>query len=131
MAVHSNSVGADGISLKMLSQRRLTILPNLTHIFNFGIQTAVFPFDWKRDHIIPEQGTDMESIALARLQTRNEVYEIFVECRDKFGAIFCIPFNVLKFDPIIIKPENLSECCSNEDANTIEITLRRIGKITL
>ncbi|KAK9747251.1 hypothetical protein QE152_g5487 [Popillia japonica] len=73
----------------------------------------------------------MESIALARLRTSVEHYRVFVEYCGKFEAIFCIPFDRVKFDPILISGENLCQFSSHENGNIIEIKLVRIGTISI
>jgi hypothetical protein len=52
-SITSKSVGCDGVSLSLLRLCLEPILPLLEHIFNFSLQTGVFPDIWKAAHIKP------------------------------------------------------------------------------
>lgn len=62
----------------------------------------------------------MESTALAWFRAGVVYYQVFVDECDKFDAILCVPYDV-KFDPILITPENMNELCCKENANITEI----------
>lgn len=52
-AISSSAVGNDNICLRMISPILLTLLPVLTHIFNYSLFSCTFPEVWKQAHIIP------------------------------------------------------------------------------
>lgn len=52
-AIHSDAIGSDGISRKMLTLSLHTILPVLCHILNNSLSSCTFPKVWRSSHVIP------------------------------------------------------------------------------
>jgi len=52
-SIHSNAVGPDGVSIKMIRLCCPFILAYLEHIFNYCILNSLFPSCWKLSNIIP------------------------------------------------------------------------------
>lgn len=53
MAIKSNAIGEDGISLRFVKLVLPFILGTLTHIVNHCFTTACFPTEWKKALIVP------------------------------------------------------------------------------
>ena len=52
-AAHSHAIGSDGVQLGQLKDRLPVILCLLVHIFDFSLQSGVFPSPWKRALVRP------------------------------------------------------------------------------
>lgn len=52
-SISSKAQGVDGISITMLKQCLVHIIPVLCHIFDHCLQHGVFPSIWKKAQIIP------------------------------------------------------------------------------
>ncbi|CAH1995005.1 unnamed protein product [Acanthoscelides obtectus] len=86
LSVKSTAVGADGISISMLLYSCPTILPYLTHIFNYCLKFNVIPKIWKLAQVIPipkksnpEDVGDLRPISI--LCTPSKVFEVILDAR--------------------------------------------------
>ena len=52
-SIKSDATGSDGINRKMILLLLNTILPVLSHIFNFSLSSGEFPSAWRKAHVLP------------------------------------------------------------------------------
>lgn len=83
LSINSKATGVDGKSITMLLHCFSFILPTLTHLVNFCIETPTFPGVWKRATLVPlpkvsapHNLTDLRPVRI--LPTISKVIEIIL-----------------------------------------------------
>lgn len=75
MAVKSNAIGYDDINPKFFKILLPSLLPFVTHIFNFIIMSSTFPTKWKHAKIIPIPKSNKEYRPIAILCYLSKILE--------------------------------------------------------
>lgn len=102
----SCSCGVDSVSLRMLALCCPTLLPILSHLFNFCLTSNVFPCTWKTARVIPipknnrpTSFTDLRPISI--LPVLSKILERLVErqLRDHISSFHLLPGTQSGFRP--------------------------------
>jgi hypothetical protein len=97
MSITSKAIGCDGISLSLLKICLEPLLPVLEHIFNYSMQTCVFPDVWKAANIkpipkikTPTQCKDYRPVSILNVLSKvfeKVVYSQTVQHLDKYSIL--------------------------------------------